>query len=418
VQHPPLELSATAPVQAHHLESGGWGLSSVEVLRQGDRATGCRGGTPRAGPVLARMAARQATVQHRPLELRATAPVQPNHLEDGGVVLSSVEVPPGRPGDRGGPRAPRRHMWLRARPRCSTPPLELSATAPVQPNHLEAEGVVLSSVEVLRQGDRATEAAHGPHVGACGRAPGHGSAAPRHSSSVPQPLCNPTTSRLEVWCCPVSRFRQGDRATEAAHGPRVGTCGRAPGHGGAAPRHPSSVPQPLCNPTTSRLEVWCCPVSRCSARATGRPRRPTGPTSARLAARQATGVRNSATRAQCHSPCASQPPRGWRCGAVQCRGSARATGRPRRPTGPSSARVAARQATGLQHPATRAQCHSPCVSQPPRGWGCGAVQCRGAPPGRPGDRGGPRAPRRRVWPRAWPRGCSTPPLELSATAPV
>jgi len=279
-------------------------------------------------------------------------------------------------------------------------------------------GVWCCPVSRFRQGDRATEAAHGPRVGACGRAPGHGGAAPRHSSSVPQPLCNPTTSTLGVWCCPVSRFRQGDRATEAAHRPRVGACGRAPGHGGAAPRHSSSVPPPLCNPTTSRLEVWCCPVSRCSARATGRPRRPTGPASARVAARQATG--GAAPR---HSSSVPQPlcnpttsrMEVWCCPVSRC--SAGATGRPRRPTGPASARVAARQAT-VQFPATRAQCHSPCATQPPRGWRCGAVQCRGAPPGRPGDRGGPRAPRRRVWPRARPRGCRTPPLELSATAPV
>jgi len=65
--------------------------SSVEVLGQGNRATGCRGGAPRAGPVSARGAARQATVRHRPLELRATAPAQHDW---GGVLPPVTEVMP------------------------------------------------------------------------------------------------------------------------------------------------------------------------------------------------------------------------------------------------------------------------------------------------------------------------------------
>jgi len=66
-------------------------LSSVEVLRQGDPApeaevahghrVGACGRAPGHGGC-----------STRPLELRATAPVQANHLEAGGVVLSSVEV--------------------------------------------------------------------------------------------------------------------------------------------------------------------------------------------------------------------------------------------------------------------------------------------------------------------------------------
>jgi len=154
---------------------------------------------------------------------------------------------------------------------------------------------VRSSVEVLRQGDRATEAAHGPRVGACGPAPGHG-AAPRHSSSVPQPPVQP--NRLEagsVVRSSVKVLRQGDRApeAEAAHRHRVGAGGHAPGHGGAEPatRVDATAPEPPCKPTTSRLEVWCGPVSRCSARATGRPRprRHTSTVSAQVATRHATG---------------------------------------------------------------------------------------------------------------------------------
>ena len=92
-----------------------WALSSVEVLRdwaQGDRAPRRHTGTVSARVAAPRRqahghrvgagAARQATgVQNPPLELSATAPVQANHLEAGGVVLSSVEVLRDR--------APRRH---------------------------------------------------------------------------------------------------------------------------------------------------------------------------------------------------------------------------------------------------------------------------------------------------------------------
>jgi len=213
-------------------------------------------------------------------------------------VLSSVEVL------RQCDRSPRRHtgtVSARVATRHATgvqrPPLELSATAPVQANHLETGGVVRSSVEVLRQGDRA-------------------------------------------------------------------------------------------------------------------PRRHTGPVSARGAARHVTGGAAPATRAERHNPCASQPPRDWRCGAVQCRGAApgrpgaRGRGGTQAPCRRGWLRAGQR---GVQHPPTRAERHSPCTSQPLRGWRCGAVQCRGAPPGRPGARcrGRTRAPCRRGWPRATPRGCST-----------
>ena len=91
----------------------------------------------------------------------------------------------------------------------------------------------------------------------------HGPRRPLFNHSPP--LCQPT--HLEA-CRVVGavQCRGAPRpGAEAAHGHRVGAGGRAPGHGGAA----------------------------------------------------------AATRAERHSPCASQPPRGWRCGAVQCRGAPR-----------------------------------------------------------------------------------------------
>jgi len=361
-------------------------------------------------------------------------------------------APPGRPGahSRGGTRAPCRRGWPCARPRgMQRPPLELSATTPVQANHLETGGVVRSSVEVLRQGDRATEAAHGPRVGACGPAPGHG-AAPRHSSSVPQPPVQP--NRLEagsVVRSSVKVLRQGDRApeAEAAHRHRVGAGGHAPGHGGAEPatRVDATAPEPPCKPTTSRLEVWCGPVSRCSARATGRPRprrhtstvsaqvatrhatgggcstrplelratapvqanhleaggvvlssvevlrqgdraprRHAGPVSARVAARHATGVQHPPLELSATAPVQANHLEAGGVVLSSVKVLRQGDRAPRRHTGTLSARVAARHAMGGAAPATRAERHNPCASQPPRDWRCGAVQCRGAPPGRPG----------------------------------
>ena len=237
-------------------------------------------------------------------------------------------APPGRPGahSRGGTRAPCRRGWPCARPRgMQRPPLELSATTPVQANHLETGGVVRSSVEVLRQGDRATEAAHGPRVGACGPAPGHG-AAPRHSSSVPQPPVQP--NRLEagsVVRSSVKVLRQGDRApeAEAAHRHRVGAGGYAPGNGGCStrPLELSATAPVQANHfevgdvALSSVEVLRQGDRAPDAEAARGPRVGAGGRAPRH------GGAAPATRAERHNPCASQPPRDWRCGAVQCRGA-------------------------------------------------------------------------------------------------
>ena len=121
-------------------------------------------------------------VQKPPLELGATAPVQANHLEAGGVVLSSVLSRCSATGRRVTGR-PMRHtgtvsvrVAMRQATGCSTrhsssaPQPLCKPTTSRQANHLEAGGVALSIVEVLRdwaQGDRATDAAaHGHRVGA------------------------------------------------------------------------------------------------------------------------------------------------------------------------------------------------------------------------------------------------------------
>jgi len=282
VQNPPLELRATAPVQANHLEAGD-GVGAVQCRcapRLGRRATKaeaatrapCRRGWPRAMPRGCRT--RHSSSAPQPLCKPTTSRLE------AGWALSSVEVlrdlGAGRPGAEAATRAPCRRGWPRAMPRgCRT---RHSSSAP-QPlckpttSRLEA-GWALSSVEVLRdlgEGGPRPRLQRGHRVGAGGRAPGHGGCSTRHSSSAPQPLCKPTTSRLEVWCCPVSRCSAtGRRATGRRGGTRA-PCLRGWPRAmprGCRTRHSSSVPQPLCKPTTSRLEVWCCPVSRCSA--TGR----------------------------------------------------------------------------------------------------------------------------------------------------
>jgi len=147
-------------------------------------------------------------------------------------------------GRRGGTRAPCRRWWPRARPRCSS----------------------------------------------------------RHSSSAPQPLCKPTTSRLEAgWALSsVEVLRDlgaGRPRPRLQRGHRGGAGGRAPRHGGAEP----------------------------------------------------------ATRAQRHRPCASQPPRGWRrggrCPVSRCSATWAKGDRGRGcNAGTGSALVAARHATGVQNP--------------------------------------------------------------------
>ena len=66
-----------------------------------------------------------------------------------------------------------------------------------------------------------------------------GGAAPATRAERHSPLCKPTTSRLEL--SSVEVLRQGDRApeTEAAHGHRVGAGGRAPRPRGCSARHSS-----------------------------------------------------------------------------------------------------------------------------------------------------------------------------------
>ena len=279
---------------------------------------------------------------------------------------------------------------------------------------------MLSSVEALRDMATDADAARGHRVGAGGRAPGHGGCITPNSSSAPQPLRKPTTPRLEVGCCPVSRCSATGRPMPMRHAGTVSARVAArQATGGASPATRLQRHSPCASHTTPRLEVGCCPVSRCSATWRPMPMRHAGTVSARVAARQATGGASPATRAQRHSPCASQPPRGWRCGAVQCRGAPRlGAGRP----GAEAARGHRVCAGG------RAPCHGGCrtrhsssAPQPPAqanhlevGCGVGAVQCRGAPRlGRRADRG---------------RGCNAgtvsaqvaarqaTPLELSATA--
>jgi len=131
-----------------------------------------RRGAPRAG-----RAARRASSARRPTRPPPAAPSDP----------------PGR----GGKPAP--------------PPLELRVTAPVQANHLEVGDVALSSVEVLRQGDRAPEA----EAARLGRAPC------RRGWPRAMPRGKPRVARLDPrW--------GGHPPPETARGPLGPTVGEPP----------------------------------------------------------------------------------------------------------------------------------------------------------------------------------------------
>jgi len=261
---------------------------------------------------------------------------------------------------------------------------------------------MLSSVEALRDMATDADAARGHRVGAGGRAPGHGGCITPNSSSAPQPLRKPTTPRLEVGCCPVSRCSATGRPMPMRHAGTVSARVAArQATGGASPATRLQRHSPCASHTTPRLEVGCCPVSRCSATWRPMPMRHAGTVSARVAARQATGGASPATRAQRHSPCASHTTPRLEVGCCPVsRCSATWRPMPMRHAGTVLAQMAARQATGGASPATRAQRHSPCASPPHRGLRLDAVQCRGAP--RHGDqcRCGTWAPCR--------RGCRAP----------
>jgi len=112
--------------------------------------------------------------------------------------------------------------------------------------------------------------------------------------------------RVEPWHTPATQAQRHSPC--ASQPPRGLSCGAVQCRG--APRLGSGRPRPRRHtdtvsargkPTTSRLKMWCCPVSRCSA--TGRPMlmRHAGTVSARVAARQATGARTPGTPG-CQSP--------------------------------------------------------------------------------------------------------------------
>ena len=160
----------------------------------------------------------------------------------------------------------------------------------------------------------------------CRTTPGHGGCITPHSSSAPQPLCKPTTSRLDVRWVLSSVEVLRDRATEAeaAHGHRVGAGGSTPGHGGASPATRAQRHSPCASPPPRGWMLGGrCPVSRCSATGRPMPRRHTGTVSARVG--RATGHGGCSSR---HSSSAPQPlckPTTSRLEVwfVQCRGAPR-----------------------------------------------------------------------------------------------